>query len=201
MKQQQKAVFEWAPNAPEKLGVTENGSKETTAQGPKFILYFGPVLDALRSMGGEAKPKDVYDWLIKNGHVTESEATAVNKSGKSKFENKVGWARFYLAKAGLLDDRRRGIWALTPEGRDANIDQAQALALFKEVHSRFQENEAEDDAAPPPTSVLSDSSMILHVSSGSLAPPGERMIKPKGLFTKVFGKTVMMINSRKTFEE
>jgi 5-methylcytosine-specific restriction protein B len=156
VKQQQQAAFEWAPNAPDKLDMTENGSKETNAQGPKFILFFGPVLDALRSMGGEAKPKDVYDWLIKNGFVTGSEATAVNKSGKSKFENKVGWARFYLAKAGLLDDRRRGVWALTPEGQEAKIDHAQALALFREVHSRFQENEAEEEAAPPPSSILSE---------------------------------------------
>jgi hypothetical protein len=60
-------------------------------------------LDALRSLGGEAGPKDVFDWVRRHNAVSESELSGVNSNGQSKFENKVSWARFYLTKAGLID--------------------------------------------------------------------------------------------------
>jgi 5-methylcytosine-specific restriction protein B len=156
VKDQQRKLFDWAPTAPDTLVLDVADIPAPKAGGPRFVQYFAPVLDALRDLGGEAKPKDVYAWIIKKLPVPESETGAVTKGGQPKFENKVGWARFYLAKAGLIDDRRRGIWVLTPEGRAANLDHAQALALFKEVHARFPREDAEEEEPPPPASVAAE---------------------------------------------
>lgn len=156
IKDQQRKLFDWAPAAPDILPVGSADNLTATAGGPRFVHYFGPVLDALRDLGGVAKPKDVYAWIINQLPVPESETNAVTKGGQPKFENKVGWARFYLARAGLIDDRKRGIWALTPEGQAAKLDHAQALTLFKQVHARFPREDAEEEEPPPPTSVAAE---------------------------------------------
>jgi restriction system protein len=61
--------------------------------------------------------------------------------------------RFYLAKAGLIDTSRRGVWTLTETGRGAKLDHAAARNLFQRVQKSFR-TEAEpvpvpDEAAPP----------------------------------------------------
>lgn len=156
VKDQQRKLFDWAPAAPDTLALDVADIQAAKEAGPRFVQYFGPVLDALRDLGGEAKPKDVYAWISKKLPVPESETNAMNKGGQSKFENKVAWARFYLAKAGLIDDRRRGIWTLTLEGRAADLDHAKALALFKEIHARFPREDAEEEEPPPPASVAAE---------------------------------------------
>lgn len=50
VEEQQQAVFTWAPNAPDDLGLDPGeGQRGGDLGGPKFVQYFGPVLDALRS--------------------------------------------------------------------------------------------------------------------------------------------------------
>ncbi|MFZ1413668.1 MAG: AAA family ATPase [Defluviicoccus sp.] len=143
---QQKAVFDWAKTAPDDLGVEEDTAP--LSAGPRFVQYFTPVLDALRANGGKAKPEMVIAWLKDHLNISTEEIVAVNKNGQSKFENTVAWARFYLAKAGLIDGSKRGTWALTPEGEKAELDHAAAMEIFRDVHARFKTTDNEDDAAP-----------------------------------------------------
>lgn len=107
-------------------------------KGPRFVTYFGPVLDALRALGSSARPREVYDWIAANLEVPKDQLEAVNKGGQSKFENKVAWARFYLAKAGMIDTQRRGVWTLTESGKETKLSNEQSLQLFKEIHDKFK---------------------------------------------------------------
>jgi hypothetical protein len=66
--------------------------------------------------------------------------------------NKVAWARFYLSKAGLIDGKKRGTWALTPEGEKAELDHAAALEICRGVQARFKTAGNEDETAPEPMS-------------------------------------------------
>ncbi len=106
-------------------------------KGPKFIQYFQPVLSGLRALGSSAKPKEVYAWIIDHHEVSKSEIEETTKGGQSKFENRVGWARFYLAKAGLIATEQRGVWVLTESGRSANLSHDEAYALFRSIHEQF----------------------------------------------------------------
>jgi restriction system protein len=114
-----------------------------TLKGPKFIQYFQPVIDGLRDLGSSAKPREVYGWIAQRHKVPKSEIEGTTKGGQSKFENKVGWARFYLAKAGLIDTEQRGVWVLTEDGRKANLSHDDAYNLFRTIHGGFQHNEGE----------------------------------------------------------
>ena len=147
VKEHQQAVFKWAKTAPETLGVDEKVEIKE-AGGPHFVNYFQPVLEALRALGGEASPDQVYAWLKENLDAPEEEFEGQTKSKQSKFENRVGWARFYLAKAGLIDGGRRGHWALTSEGRETNLEPDVALSLFRGIHARFRVSDDDEESAP-----------------------------------------------------
>ncbi|MCD1634447.1 restriction endonuclease [Martelella mediterranea] len=106
-------------------------------KGPKFVQYFQPVIDGLRDLGSSAKPKEVYSWIAEHHDIPKAEIESTTKGGQSKFENKVGWARFYLAKAGLIDTEQRGVWVLTEQGRKATLSHDEAYRLFKNIHDGF----------------------------------------------------------------
>lgn len=116
-------------------------------KGPKFIQYFQPVIDGLRDLGSSAKPREVYAWIAEKHSVPKEEIEGATKGGQSKFENKVSWARFYLAKAGLIDTEQRGVWVLTEEGRKANLTHDDAYNLFRTIHDGFAQNESEPGSA------------------------------------------------------
>ena len=147
LKQQQQAVFAWAENAPEQLpDLTVEHS--IGSAGPRFVHYFNPVLDALRALGGSAAPESVFDWVRGHLDVPAEELEGVNKGGQSKFQNKVAWARFYLAKAGLIDASKRGVWALTPEGVNTTLSHAEALQIFRSIQSQFKTSANDEEEAP-----------------------------------------------------
>lgn len=148
LQEQQKAVFKWAKTAPDELGIAVVPSENDDPGGPRFVQYFNPVLSALQSLGGQAAPDKVFDWIRAKIDVPESEITGFNKGGQSKFENKVAWARFYLAKAGLIDGTKRGIWALTAEGKNSTLSRADALDLFRDVQAQFKTVGDDEEAAP-----------------------------------------------------
>ncbi|MGM0561148.1 MAG: AAA family ATPase [Pseudomonadota bacterium] len=150
VRDEQQKVFAWATNAPAELDLED--SSPGTGGGPRFLAYFNPVLEALRTLGGEATPSDVYAWIRQNHSVSQEELQGVNKNGQSKFENKVAWARFYLAKAGLIEARKRGLWTLTSEGAQTDLDDSSSLALFRQVQATFKTSDNEDEAAPEPVS-------------------------------------------------
>ena len=126
------------------------------AKGPKFVSLFGPVLDALRELGASARPQEVYDLVARRLMVPDAELDATNQNGRSKFNNRVAWARFYLAKAGLIDSEQRGIWVLTEQGRQTHLEPASAHSLFKTIHAQFKNEDAserDDETFGSPTQV------------------------------------------------
>jgi restriction system protein len=135
-------------------------------KGPQFIRYFSPVIEVLKELGGSGRPSEVRDVIAQRLGISDQERAILNKSGASQFENRVHWARFYLAKAGYLDASTRGVWSLTDKGQAASkITHDEALAIFNELRSQFATDksntsngkaaatvaEADDDIAPSPT--------------------------------------------------
>ena len=151
IEKQQQAVFDWAQNAPEGLEINEDEEKAKKQSGPRFVSFLGPVIESLRELGGAAEPRKVFDMLEKSQLVNEEDLQATLKNGTSKFENQVGWARFFLVKAGLIDNKKRGYWQLTPQGRETHLDHESSITLVHDVRKRFKvanEDEAEETSSP-----------------------------------------------------
>lgn len=109
------------------------------SKGPRFVRYFGPVVEVLKELGGSGRPDEVRALVASRLAISEQEQGEQLPSGSSRFDNQVAWARFYLTRAGLLDSSRRGIWSLTEKGRATTLSHAAALQIMKDLHKVFAE--------------------------------------------------------------
>jgi restriction system protein len=121
----------------------ERKKKSTTAE---FTKWFGPLLNALRDLGGSAKPKEAVAQIAKDLKIPDSQLEETMKSGILRFHNQVAWARQYLVWEGLLDDSKYGVWALTPKGQSTilTIEQSREMFLkWVEIHQRTKKSKIE----------------------------------------------------------
>ncbi|MFH1524833.1 MAG: restriction endonuclease [Chloroflexota bacterium] len=127
-------------------------------KGPQFIRFFQPVIDTLLELGGSGRPGEVMDLIAENLNISDQERIEAIASGESRFVKNVNWARFYLAKAGLIDASTRGVWSLTENGRSAQLSSDAAFDLFTRVHKQFSRDkkkpkkeyhDEEDETIPP----------------------------------------------------
>ncbi|MBP7381875.1 restriction endonuclease [Myxococcota bacterium] len=119
-------------------------SKE--AKGAAFLRYVIPIVETLREFGDSGTSSEVTDKVIERLGVTDEELAITTGNGQSRERNRIGWARFYLAKANYLESSQRGLWTLTDLGRTAKLDEAAVQKLFKDVQ-RIQKESASDSAA------------------------------------------------------
>jgi restriction system protein len=96
----------------------------------EFSKYLGPVLDALKELGGSGRPKEVTDKVAKNLNISDKIREETLKNGSSKWDNQVAWARQYLVYAGLIDNSKKGVWVLTPLGQNTTLDEKQGHEIF-----------------------------------------------------------------------
>jgi len=101
-------------------------------EGTQFLRWFGPLLDALRELGGSGTPDEATDKVAELCKVPESQQNELMESGQPRFRNQVAWARFYLKRQGLLDSSTRGVWRLTEKGQATQLTYAQAQEIFHE---------------------------------------------------------------------
>lgn len=106
--------------------------------GAKFVSYFGPLLDALRSLGGSGSPDEVVDRIACDLAIPDEKLNETLSSGESRFKNQVAWARFYLVRENLLDSSVRGVWRLTEKGRATELSIAAAREIFLRQVKLFQ---------------------------------------------------------------
>jgi restriction system protein len=163
----------------------------------EFVKWMGPVLDCLREMGGEAKPREVSDRIADKLSLPTQIRGALLKSGAERFHNQVQWARQYLVWEGVLDSSKRGVWTLTPKGTQTHLTPEGARALFNkwvDIHAKARKQRlassevqttANSDLIPPD---VQDEEELLQVLQ-KLSPNGfervcQRLLRATG-FEKV----------------
>jgi 5-methylcytosine-specific restriction protein B len=121
---------------------------------PQFVSYFAPVIDVMRDLGGEARPRKIFEEIIKRYNVPDSFLSRTNKNGGSTFENRVHFARSYLFKAGIMTSPSYGVWGLTEDGQKAELSSNWAAEIYRKARSNFAEDEDEQNA--PIANALTD---------------------------------------------
>ena len=109
-------------------------------KGPEFLKYVNPVLTTLQENGGAGDSSDVIRQVIEKLGITEAELEETTTNGQSRIRNQIQWARFYLFKAGLIDNAQRGIWRLTNEGLESKLNNDRVYALFKKVQDSVKKS-------------------------------------------------------------
>lgn len=133
---------------------------------PNYQVFMRPFLEiAEAASGSEVKLRDVINQLADRFELTEQEREETLPSGKqSILDNRVGWARTYLTKAGLLEVTRRAHFIITERGvtalkdKQAVIDnkylkQFDEFIAFKDqknvtTKSDVEDNDDVDDITP-----------------------------------------------------
>ncbi|MFN4294441.1 MAG: winged helix-turn-helix domain-containing protein [Thermoflexales bacterium] len=106
--------------------------------------------------GKEHSLRETIEALADRFNLTEEERSELLPSGQQAiFDNRVGWARTYLKKAGMLETTRRGYYRLTERGEQilrqnpseintAFLRQFPEFAEFQRT-TRIRSDEAEDE--------------------------------------------------------
>ena len=84
---------------------------------PKYFEIHKPLLQFL-SDGATHSLKEIKEFIINYFHLTDADVSELLPSGRQTyFANRVGWARTYLKKAGLIDSPAKGMFCITAEGK------------------------------------------------------------------------------------
>ena len=120
--------------------IVEAEAEEQPRKIAEVVRWLGPVLDALRELGGLGTAKQVEEIIARSCGVTNAERTTLLKSGQTRFYNQINWAKLYLTYEGLIVCPKSGIWKLTEIGEqtDLTIDEAQRIAKKWNKHAREQ---------------------------------------------------------------
>ena len=89
---------------------------------PKYYGFYGPFLKMIKD-GQIHDIKEIRQGIVQMLNLTNEDITDRLPSGKqSILDNRIGWAKTYLKKAGLVDNPLRGRYILTEEGKKALPD-------------------------------------------------------------------------------
>jgi restriction system protein len=140
---------------------------------PDYQSLMLPLLEALAD-GREHEVRELRDTIAQRLDMTESDREELQPSGKqATYDNRIGWAKTYLDKAGLVRAVRRGVYQITERGqavvaeRPARVDVA-FLSRFPEFEEFRRRPELEQGDAP-------DAAARLPPAAGPNATPQEAL--------------------------
>jgi len=104
-------------------------AKVKPKEGARFLRYFGPLLDALRELGGSGTPDEVVERIASDLKLSDELQNELLPSGELRYRNQVAFARLYLAWEGFIDSSKRGVWSLTELGRATHLSLEQSRQI------------------------------------------------------------------------
>ena len=110
---------------------------------PTYDALMNPVLKALKDLGGSGTIQEIDAKASEIAGLTDEQLEVLHnpdKGGQTEVEYRLAWTRTYLKKYGLLENSTRGVWALTPEGRQT--DRVNPRTIVQYVRDRMQQARA-----------------------------------------------------------
>lgn len=106
---------------------------------PNYQEFMRPFLRVVYGAHGqEVKLRDVIETLAEQFELTDEEREERLPSGRQTvLDNRVGWARTYLAKAQLITIPRRGFSQITARGKQAIEDRAEINNAYLRQFDEF----------------------------------------------------------------
>ena len=84
---------------------------------PKYYEFMKPLLESLED-GKEHRIQAVYSDLAQYFRLSEADKAEYLPSGKQLlYHNRIGWAKTYLVKAGLVESKKRAVIQITDLGK------------------------------------------------------------------------------------
>ena len=117
---------------------------------PGFQTIMLPLLEYLKD-GKEHTVRETIDALAFQFKLSDAERRELLPSGlQATFDNRVGWSRTYLKKAGLLESKSRGHIQITEKGMEAlKTDPSRVDIRFLEQYEEFKDFRKISKPRPP----------------------------------------------------
>ena len=127
---------------------------------PDFQKVMYPLLQFL----GDGNPRNLKECtkaMIEHFHLTPEEAIEKLQSGRQNIiDNRTGWAKFYLSKAGLVETVKKGVYRITADGKamldkDINyigIKELRKIPAFIEFEASYKNADEEQESTQTPSS-------------------------------------------------
>lgn len=101
----------------------------------KFFKYkyddlFNPTLKALKKLGGSGSISEIEEEVAQLLNLSEEATSEIHRESTTKLTYRLAWARNYLKRYGLLENSKRGVWALTEEGQKTQEVNQQKVKRF-----------------------------------------------------------------------
>jgi restriction system protein len=100
---------------------------------PKYYEYMNPTLQALRAGGGTLTNEEIVNSVV---HLMQLPDDVLDRQqhghNLGEVEYRIAWAKSSLKKAGYLTQSARGVWALTPQGKETDsVDERAAVTEIR----------------------------------------------------------------------
>ena len=153
---------------------------------PDYQSLMRPLLVCASS--GETRIGDTVDKLADQLGLTPEERAELLPSGKqTRFANRVNWAKAYLAKAGLVENTRRGYFRITPRGQAALADATATINnVYLDQFKEFQDFKAKVNEADGAVSGSAAAPLQVFASFGApvdIETPDEALRKAHAAIT------------------
>lgn len=103
-------------------------------QVPRQEDMYEAVLAVIKDLGGSATRQEIDENVAQYMKLSDEQINQLHsKSGtRTRLSYNLAWSRTYLKTAGLLENSRRGVWLLTPEGYSTNkVDKSKIKANLR----------------------------------------------------------------------
>ena len=159
---------------------------------PDYQKCMSPLLEYAAD-GQEHSIGDAYDAVATRFDLTEDEKREFLPSGAQQiYKNRIGWARTYLSKAGLIQNTRRGHFRITPRGEETLKQDSQEINTtylmqfeeFEEFRKRPGKTESvaigdEPESATPQESL---EKAVIDLNSGLASEIQEALLRASPAF-------------------
>lgn len=130
---------------------------------PSYDKYMKPLLE-LAADGRQHTARESYDAMASSFNLSAEDKLQLIPSGRQRmYQNRIGWARTYLTKAGLLESPARAVFRITDRGRKILQENppeitASYLRKFPEfVDFKYAAGQEEDDSQQAQTDTPEES--------------------------------------------
>ena len=97
-----------------------------------------PVFRAIKSLGGSGKNEEIINRVITDLKLPDDVVDALHgeQQGLTELAYRLGWAKTYMKKFGILDNSERSVWSITPAYTNVDtIDEREIVKIYKSTEA------------------------------------------------------------------
>ena len=120
---------------------------------PTFDQMMNPLIHAVKQLGGSGTIEEIDDKVAEQMNLSDEQLEVLHnpeRGGQTEISYRLGWTRTYLRKYGVLENSSRGVWALTPKGRQLEKVNPSEVKRFvreedKKARAKITDGEISED--------------------------------------------------------